>query len=76
MPAVRESSVQSSPASPSHPSGVVSARSTRAASLPDLQRDMILRAFEDSRHNLSKAAQDLGIPRSTLRARLRRYGVR
>jgi DNA-binding NtrC family response regulator len=48
----------------------------RSASLPDLQRDMILRAFEDSQHNLSKAAADLGIPRSTLRARLRRYGVR
>ena len=48
----------------------------RAPSLPDLQRNMILRAFEDSQHNLSKAAQDLGIPRSTLRARLRRYGVR
>ncbi|HYQ17481.1 MAG TPA: sigma 54-interacting transcriptional regulator, partial [Polyangiaceae bacterium] len=48
----------------------------RSASLPDLQRDMILRAFEESQHNLSKAAQDLGIPRSTLRARLRRYGVR
>jgi DNA-binding NtrC family response regulator len=48
----------------------------RAPSLPDLQRDMILRAFEDSQHNLSRAAQDLGIPRSTLRARLRRYGVR
>jgi DNA-binding NtrC family response regulator len=48
----------------------------RSPSLPDLQRDMILRAFEDSQHNLSKAAADLGIPRSTLRARLRRYGVR
>jgi DNA-binding NtrC family response regulator len=51
-------------------------RGARAPSLPDLQRDMILRAFEESRHNLSKAAQDLGIPRTTLRARLRRYGVR
>jgi DNA-binding NtrC family response regulator len=48
----------------------------RAPSLPDLQRDMILRAFEESQHNLSRAALDLGIPRSTLRARLRRYGVR
>jgi len=48
----------------------------RAPSLPDLQRDMILRAFEESQQNLSKAALDLGIPRSTLRARLRRYGVR
>jgi DNA-binding NtrC family response regulator len=48
----------------------------RPGSLPDIQRDLILRAFEDSRHNLSKAALDLGIPRSTLRARLKRYGVR
>src|SRR6188768_1934613 len=43
----------------------------RSPSLPDLQRDMILRAFEDSQRNLSKAALDLGIPRSTLRARLK-----
>lgn len=48
----------------------------RPASLPNMQRDLILRAFEDSQHNLSRAAQDLGIPRSTLRARLKRYGVR
>jgi two-component system response regulator PilR (NtrC family) len=48
----------------------------RPGSLPDLQRDMILQAFENSQHNLSKAAQDLGIPRSTLRARLKRYGAR
>jgi DNA-binding NtrC family response regulator len=48
----------------------------RPASLPNLQRDLILQAFEESRHNLSRAAQDLGIPRSTLRARLKRYGVR
>ena len=53
-----------------------STRLTRPASLPSLQRDLILQAFEDSRHNLSRAAQDLGIPRSTLRARLKRYGVR
>lgn len=48
----------------------------RPPSLPDLQRDVILRAFEQSQQNLSKAASDLGIPRSTLRARLKRYGVR
>jgi DNA-binding NtrC family response regulator len=54
----------------------LSAAPQRPPSLPDLQRDMILRAFEEAQHNLSKAAQDLGIPRSTLRARLRRYGVR
>jgi DNA-binding NtrC family response regulator len=50
--------------------------SSRSGSLPDLQRDMILQAFENSQRNLSKAALDLGIPRSTLRARLRRYGAR
>lgn len=55
---------------------VVASLAPRSPSLPDLQRDMILRAFEESQHNLSKAAQDLGIPRSTLRARLKRYGVR
>jgi DNA-binding NtrC family response regulator len=54
--------------SPSQPS--------RPATLPNLQRDLILRAFEESQQNLSRAAQDLGIPRSTLRARLKRYGVR
>jgi len=48
----------------------------RATSLPNLQREVILRAFEDSQQNLSRTALDLGIPRSTLRARLKRYGAR
>ncbi len=51
-------------------------RLRKPASLPNIQRDLILQAFEESQHNLSRAAQDLGIPRSTLRARLKRYGVR
>ncbi len=51
-------------------------RLRRPGSLPNMQRDLILKAFEESQHNLSRAAQDLGIPRSTLRARLKRYGVR
>ena len=58
------------------PSPRSSAQLSRPPSLPNLQRDLILRAFEESRQNLSRAAQDLGIPRSTLRARLKRYGVR
>jgi transcriptional regulator of acetoin/glycerol metabolism len=37
---------------------------------------MILSTFEQSQQNLSHAARELGIPRSTLRARLRKYGVR
>lgn len=48
----------------------------RSTSLPNLQREVILRAFEESQQNLSRTALDLGIPRSTLRARLKRYGAR
>ena len=59
-----------------HTSGARPLEPRRPDSLPNMQRDLILRAFEDSQHNLSRAAQDLGIPRSTLRARLKRYGVR
>jgi len=73
----RTSQTNQPPAALPEPSTAQSGtRLTRPASLPNLQRDLILRAFEDSQHNLSRAAQDLGIPRSTLRARLKRYGVR
>jgi len=44
-------------------------------SLPQLQREVTLQAFEDAQRNLSVAARELGIPRSTLRNRLRKYGV-
>jgi len=71
---LRAAPITSPPASSSPLSAPNSLR--RTVSLPDVQRDLILRAFEDSQHNLSKAALDLGIPRSTLRARLKRYGVR
>jgi len=64
------------PISPPVPGAPGEGEARRSPSLPDLQRDMILRAFEGSQRNLSKAALDLGIPRSTLRARLKRYGVR
>jgi DNA-binding NtrC family response regulator len=57
--------------------GLPHARSTlRSTSLPNLQREVILRAFEESEQNLSRTALGLGIPRSTLRARLKRYGAR
>ena len=48
----------------------------RRVTLPDLERDVILQAFEESRHNLARAARSIGIPRTTLRARLRKYGAR
>ena len=73
-PAATDSTEQSVVAE--RPAPVQSGARLRQASLPNLQRDLILRAFEDSQHNLSRAALDLGIPRSTLRARLKRYGVR
>ncbi|HKU39925.1 MAG TPA: sigma-54 dependent transcriptional regulator [Polyangiales bacterium] len=44
--------------------------------LPDVERDMILDAYREAGHNLSQAADILGIPRTTLRDRLKRYGVR
>jgi len=73
----RTTDTQRHPACADEPSTAQSrTRLSRPASLPNLQRDLILRAFEDSQHNLSRAALDLGIPRSTLRARLKRYGVR
>ncbi|HYQ44042.1 MAG TPA: sigma-54 dependent transcriptional regulator [Polyangiaceae bacterium] len=77
-PSVARVTLPNEPAAPAteRSTGQSSDRLTRPASLPSLQRDLILRAFEDSQHNLSRAALDLGIPRSTLRARLKRYGVR
>lgn len=44
--------------------------------LPDVERDLILGAYQDAGHNLSRAAETLGIPRTTLRDRLKRYGAR
>ena len=43
--------------------------------LPEVERAMVLRAHEESGGNLSLAARKLQIPRSTLRDKLRRYGI-
>ncbi|HJL14759.1 MAG TPA: sigma-54 dependent transcriptional regulator [Sandaracinaceae bacterium LLY-WYZ-13_1] len=54
-------------------------RSTRppsrlpAQSLPTLEREITLRTLRHNEGNVARTARDLGIPRSTLRARLRRY---
>jgi DNA-binding NtrC family response regulator len=45
-------------------------------SLPELERDMIVGAYQQAERNLSEAARELGIPRTTLRDRLKRYGMR
>ncbi|MES1178103.1 MAG: sigma-54 dependent transcriptional regulator [Myxococcales bacterium] len=75
-PAAKEPELEEETVIASRPIGVRPVTLRKPASLPNLQRDLILQAFEESQHNLSRAAQDLGIPRSTLRARLKRYGVR
>ncbi|HEV8549118.1 MAG TPA: sigma-54 dependent transcriptional regulator [Polyangiaceae bacterium] len=46
-----------------------------AVSLPALEREVILEAFSKYSPNLSKTAKVLGIPRSTLRDRLRKLGA-
>jgi DNA-binding NtrC family response regulator len=43
--------------------------------LRELERRRILRTFRESGENVSMTARQLGLPRSTLRDKLRRYGV-
>jgi DNA-binding NtrC family response regulator len=45
------------------------------SSLPTVERALIIDAFEAAKHNISEAARQLGIPRSTMRDRLRRLGM-
>jgi two-component system NtrC family response regulator len=40
-----------------------------------IETDLIMKAFTLSQGNLSRAAQELGISRSTLYRRLRQYGM-
>lgn len=44
--------------------------------LRDLERDLIIRTYEASEKNLSMTARRLGLPRTTVRDKLKRYGVR
>lgn len=44
--------------------------------LPEVERSVIIEAFTDCEGNLSRAARRLKIPRTTLRDKLRRYGLR
>jgi DNA-binding NtrC family response regulator len=44
--------------------------------LDEVEREFVLRTLERCQGNLTKAASELGIARSTLRYRLRRYAVR
>jgi DNA-binding NtrC family response regulator len=44
--------------------------------LRTLERRMITDAWKTSGRNLSAAARSLGLPRTTLRDRLKKYGLR
>ncbi|MFO0571425.1 MAG: helix-turn-helix domain-containing protein [Polyangiaceae bacterium] len=46
-----------------------------SARLKDVERELIRRAYEAADGNVSRAAELLGIPRTTLRARLKRLGM-
>jgi DNA-binding NtrC family response regulator len=62
--------------SPAHSgSGTRKATSFRG-SLPELERVAILQAFRASGNNISEAARLVGLPRSTVRDKLKRYGIR
>jgi DNA-binding NtrC family response regulator len=45
-------------------------------SLPDIEREVIRDAFSQCSQNMTRTAKRLGIPRSTLRDRLRKLGIR
>ncbi|HEU5076715.1 MAG TPA: sigma-54 dependent transcriptional regulator [Polyangiaceae bacterium] len=47
----------------------------RSGSLPTIERTLIAEAFHASQGNVSEAARQLGIPRSTLRDKLKRMGL-
>jgi DNA-binding NtrC family response regulator len=74
------------PASAASAASTASTASTASARAPDptadsglldeVQREVVLRTLERFQGNLTKAAQELGIARSTLRYRLRRYAPR
>ncbi len=55
-----------SPAGPPVPAG---------ATLREIERHAILQALRDCNHNRTRAAQQLGIDRSTLRRKIQEFGL-
>ena len=43
--------------------------------LPEIERDVLEEAFRESRQNVSETARRVGLPRSTVRDRLRKLGI-
>jgi DNA-binding NtrC family response regulator len=46
------------------------------ATLPEIERRMLVQALEASRWNVTRAARELGISRDTLRYRIEKFGLR
>jgi DNA-binding NtrC family response regulator len=57
-------------------SGAAELHGLNGTSLPQLERELIFKAFEKHERNITRTAASLGIPRSTLRDKLRKYGAR
>ena len=80
---VRQGLLATSPSPPrrgSIPAPPASATSLRASvgrgmGLREAEREIILGALDRNEGNVARTARELGLPRSTLRARLRRYEV-
>ncbi|MEZ4226226.1 MAG: sigma-54 dependent transcriptional regulator [Polyangiaceae bacterium] len=62
-------------AAPPGQSGTYRAVDGGSGTLREIERELIACAFQDASGNLSRAARTLGIPRSTLRDKLKRYGL-
>lgn len=57
-------------------SGTIPIANTQLKPLRDVERQLISDAWESAEMNLSEAARRLGLPRSTLRDKLKRFGIR
>ena len=71
---VRSNVGSTAPPDPIRPA-LVPAETSEETPLRDVERAMIIRAYEQHGHNVSEAARSLGVARSTLRDKLRRYGL-
>ena len=53
-----------------------SARGAVSDTLPEMERQMLLRALEGHRWNVTRAARALGVSRDTLRYRIEKFQLR
>ncbi|HXS18430.1 MAG TPA: helix-turn-helix domain-containing protein, partial [Polyangiaceae bacterium] len=63
------------PSAPPSSGTALVGKSGAFTSLPELEEHVITDIFRECNGNLSMAARTLGIPRSTLRDRLKKYGM-